>query len=96
MPHALVVDDEPDSAETTAMLISSEGFTVATAGSLRDARRQIALQEPGLFTSSIPATVIPRKTSSERSRSRAAVGATVETSDPGAVVSVTTTARTPA
>jgi DNA-binding NtrC family response regulator len=48
MPHALVVDDEPDSAETTAMLISSEGFTVATAGSLRDARRQIALQEPDI------------------------------------------------
>ena len=48
MPHALVVDDEPDSAETTAMLIASEGFTVATAGSLRDARRQIALQEPDI------------------------------------------------
>jgi two-component system response regulator AtoC len=46
MPHALVVDDEPDSAETTAMLIAAEGFTVATAGSLRDARRQLALQEP--------------------------------------------------
>jgi DNA-binding NtrC family response regulator len=42
------VDDEPDSAETTAMLIASEGFTVATAGSLRDARRQIALQEPDI------------------------------------------------
>ena len=48
MPHALVVDDEPDSAETMAMLIASEGFTVATAGSLRDARRQIALQEPDI------------------------------------------------
>jgi two-component system response regulator AtoC len=48
MPHALVVDDEPDSAETMAMLIASEGFTVATAGSLRDARRQLALQEPDI------------------------------------------------
>ncbi|MEY4563168.1 MAG: hypothetical protein RLZZ618_2445 [Pseudomonadota bacterium] len=48
MPHALVVDDEPDSAETTAMLIATEGFTVATAGSLRDARRQLALQEPDI------------------------------------------------
>src|SRR5436190_17994728 len=31
-----------------AMLIANEGFTVATAGSLRDARRQIALQEPDI------------------------------------------------
>src|SRR3989442_292781 len=48
MPHALIVDDEPDSAETLAALISTEGFTVATAGSLRDARRQMALQEPDI------------------------------------------------
>jgi two-component system, NtrC family, response regulator AtoC len=48
MPHALVVDDDADSAETMAMLIATEGFTVATAGSLRDARRQMALQEPDI------------------------------------------------
>ncbi len=48
MPHALLVDDDADAAETMAMLISSEGFTVATAGSLRDARRQISLQEPDI------------------------------------------------
>src|SRR5438552_5251071 len=48
MPHALVVDDEADSAEMMAALIESEGFTVATAGSLRDARRQFALQEPDI------------------------------------------------
>src|SRR3954469_11535538 len=48
MPHALVVDDEADSAEMMAMLIANEGFTVATAGSLRDARRQMALQEPDI------------------------------------------------
>jgi two-component system response regulator AtoC len=48
MPHALIVDDEPDSAETLAALIASERFTVATAGSLRDARRQMALQEPDI------------------------------------------------
>jgi CheY-like chemotaxis protein len=41
MPHALVVDDEADSAEMMAALISTEGFTVATAGSLRDARKQL-------------------------------------------------------
>ncbi|MEO8079356.1 MAG: sigma-54 dependent transcriptional regulator [Caldimonas sp.] len=48
MPHALLVDDDADAAETMAMLIASEGFTVATAGSLRDARRQMALQEPDI------------------------------------------------
>ncbi|NUZ04978.1 sigma-54-dependent transcriptional regulator [Piscinibacter koreensis] len=48
MPHALLVDDDGDSAETMAMLIANEGFTVATAGSLREARRQMALQEPDL------------------------------------------------
>ncbi len=48
MPHALVVDDEADSAEMMAALIATEGFTVATAGSLRDARRQMALQEPDI------------------------------------------------
>ncbi|MGQ0598563.1 sigma-54-dependent transcriptional regulator [Aquabacterium sp.] len=46
MPHALVVDDEADAADMLASLIASEGFSVATAGSLREARRQLALQEP--------------------------------------------------
>jgi len=49
MPHALVVDDEADSAEMMAALIATEGFTVSTAGSLRDARRQLALQEPDII-----------------------------------------------
>ena len=49
MPHALLVDDDSDAAETMAMLIASEGFTVATAGSLRDARRQMAMQEPDII-----------------------------------------------
>ena len=48
LPHALLVDDDADAAETMAMLIASEGFTVATAGSLREARRQMALQEPDI------------------------------------------------
>src|SRR5687768_751928 len=48
VPHALVVDDEADSAEMMAALIATEGFTVATAGSLRDARKQLALQEPDI------------------------------------------------
>jgi DNA-binding NtrC family response regulator len=49
VPHALLVDDDSDAAETMAMLIANEGFTVATAGSLRDARRQMALQEPDII-----------------------------------------------
>ena len=48
MPHALLVDDDSDAAETMAMLIANEGFTVATAGSLREARRQMVLQEPDI------------------------------------------------
>jgi len=48
VPHALLVDDDSDAAETMAMLIANEGFTVATAGSLRDARRQMVLQEPDI------------------------------------------------
>ena len=48
MAHVLIVDDEADGAEMLAALIASEGFTVAAAGSLADARRQIALQAPDL------------------------------------------------
>ena len=46
MRHALVVDDEADSAEMVAALIAGEGFSVAVAGSLREARRQMAMQAP--------------------------------------------------
>ncbi len=48
MPHALVVDDQQDCAELLGDLVASEGYTVATAGSLRAARAQIALQTPDL------------------------------------------------
>ncbi|HEX6707318.1 MAG TPA: sigma-54 dependent transcriptional regulator [Albitalea sp.] len=48
MSHVLVVDDERDTAAAMATLIAGEGFTVATAGSLYDARRQMALQTPDL------------------------------------------------
>jgi DNA-binding NtrC family response regulator len=49
MPHTLVVDDNADSAESLRTLIADRGFTVAVAGSLRDARRQVALQTPDLL-----------------------------------------------
>ena len=48
LPHVLVVDDDADSAEMMAALIADEGFSVATAGSLREARAQMALQSPDL------------------------------------------------
>jgi two-component system, NtrC family, response regulator AtoC len=46
--HALIVDDEVDSASMLAALVANEKFTVATAHTLRDARRQIALQAPDI------------------------------------------------
>lgn len=48
MPHALVVDDETDGAEMLAAIIAAEGFSVATAGSLAEARRQALLQTPDI------------------------------------------------
>jgi two-component system, NtrC family, response regulator AtoC len=48
MSHALIVEDDADSAETMAALIAGERFTVATARTLRDARRQMALQPPDI------------------------------------------------
>ncbi|MDO9314860.1 MAG: sigma-54 dependent transcriptional regulator [Burkholderiaceae bacterium] len=48
MTHALIVDDDVDSASTLKALIAGEGLTVAVVHSLRDARRQIALQQPDI------------------------------------------------
>ncbi len=48
MTHALIVDDDVDSAFTLKALIMAEQCTVAVAHNLRDARRQIALQQPDL------------------------------------------------
>ena len=49
MRHALVVDDDIDSAAALRTLIAGEQFTVAVANTLRDARRQIALQQPDIL-----------------------------------------------
>ncbi|MBK1616775.1 sigma-54-dependent Fis family transcriptional regulator, partial [Rubrivivax gelatinosus] len=48
MHHALIVDDDVDSATTLRELVAGDRFTVAVAHTLRDARRQIALQQPDL------------------------------------------------
>jgi DNA-binding NtrC family response regulator len=44
--HALIVDDDVDSASTLRDFVASSHCTVAVAHTLRDARRQIALQPP--------------------------------------------------
>ena len=46
MGHALIVEDDADSARMMAALVANEGFSAATAQSLHDARRQMALQPP--------------------------------------------------
>ena len=46
MGHALIVDDDSDTAEMLAELVSNHGFTVATARTMRDARRQLAMNTP--------------------------------------------------
>jgi two-component system, NtrC family, response regulator AtoC len=48
MGHALIVEDDADSARMMAALVGAEGFSAATARSLHDARRQIAMQQPDL------------------------------------------------
>jgi DNA-binding NtrC family response regulator len=48
MGHALIVEDDLDSARMMAALVTNEGYSAATAQSLRDARRQLALQPPDL------------------------------------------------
>ncbi len=48
MTHALIVEDDVDSAATLKALVAGEGLTVALAHTLRDARRQIALHQPDI------------------------------------------------
>jgi two-component system response regulator AtoC len=46
MAHALIVEDDADAARMMAKLVALEGFSAATAQSLREARRQMAMQQP--------------------------------------------------
>jgi two-component system response regulator AtoC len=46
MGHALIVEDDTDSARMVAALVGAQGFTAATAGTLGDARRHMARQQP--------------------------------------------------
>ena len=45
MTHALIVEDDVDSAVTLKELIASEGLTVSTAFNLLDARHAISVTE---------------------------------------------------
>ncbi|HSH89347.1 MAG TPA: sigma-54 dependent transcriptional regulator, partial [Ramlibacter sp.] len=49
MGHALIVEDDADSARMMATLVGAGGFSAATARSLGEARRQMALQQPDLL-----------------------------------------------
>src|SRR4030095_14590262 len=48
MPHALVVDDDADSRELLAGIVTREGYSAAHADSLRAARIQVARKAPDL------------------------------------------------
>jgi two-component system, NtrC family, response regulator AtoC len=49
MPHALIVEDDHDSAEALAELIKAEGFSTAAARTLAEARQQILLRSPDVI-----------------------------------------------
>ena len=48
MQHILIVDDDVDWAVTMRELVAGQRFSVAVAHTLRDARRQMAMQQPHL------------------------------------------------
>jgi DNA-binding response OmpR family regulator len=48
MPHALIVEDDVHAALSLKALIVTEAFSVAVANNLRDARRQISMQQPDI------------------------------------------------
>ncbi|RYZ11585.1 MAG: sigma-54-dependent Fis family transcriptional regulator [Comamonadaceae bacterium] len=49
MGHALIVEDDADSARMMAALIAKEGHSVSSAHSLASARRFLAMQQPDLM-----------------------------------------------
>ncbi len=48
MPHALIVDDDPNACTLLAEVVRAEGLTIATAGTLQEARRQMAIRRPDI------------------------------------------------
>jgi len=49
MGHALIVDDDNDAAEMLAELAVSQGFTAATAKTMREAKRQLVMNAPDIM-----------------------------------------------
>jgi DNA-binding NtrC family response regulator len=49
MPHLLIVDDDPEAIEWLSELARAEGFSVATADSLRNARIQMSRLQPDIL-----------------------------------------------
>jgi DNA-binding NtrC family response regulator len=49
MAHALIVDDDVDGARMMARLVANAGFSAATAQTLGEARRQLAMQPPDVL-----------------------------------------------
>ncbi|MGE5469825.1 MAG: sigma-54-dependent transcriptional regulator [Bacteroidota bacterium] len=49
MSHVLIVEDNRDSTETVAALVAVGNCTIAVAGSLREARQQLALHPPDVI-----------------------------------------------
>jgi len=49
MGHALIVDDDADTAEMLAQMVAGHGFTAAIARTMRDARRQLATTVPDVI-----------------------------------------------
>jgi DNA-binding NtrC family response regulator len=49
MGHALIVDDDSDAAEMLAELAVSQGFTAATARTMREAKRQLVMNAPDVM-----------------------------------------------
>jgi two-component system response regulator AtoC len=48
MPHALIVDDDTNTREALAEIIRAEGFSLAIAGNIQEAQRQIAIRSPDI------------------------------------------------
>ncbi len=48
MPHVLIVDDDANSLAMLDELVTNEGFTTATASSLKQARERMALRQPDM------------------------------------------------
>src|SRR5713101_6384098 len=53
MPDALIIDDDPDFLASLAELIRKEGFSVALASSLEEARKRIAENPPDVVISDL-------------------------------------------